>query len=318
MEYIKWGIISTGTIAHSFAQDFNFIDNGKVVAVASRSGKKAEDFAIQYNITKAYGTYDELFADDEINAVYIATPHNFHFKNTLDALNFGKSVLCEKPITVNPQECRELINVSRATGIYLMEAMWTYFLPANLKAQEWIADGKIGTIKHIKADFGNQVPYDPEGRMYNPELAGGALLDMGIYPIALAWLFYKKDPDEISVISRKAPSGVDDDVVMLFKYHDSAATLTTTFRCKLPNYAFIIGDEGYIMIPDFWRAKECMLFKGEDCIDHFTDDRKSLGLNFETEAVNNDILNNKKESKVMPLAYSLKLQQHMNLVMQKF
>ncbi len=319
MESIKWGIISTGNIAHSFTQDFKFVNNGELVAVASRSKEKATQFANQYNIPKAYGDYDNLFEDDEIDAIYVATPHNFHFDNSSNALKAGKAVLCEKPITVNPQECRDLIDLSQTTGNYLMEALWTYFLPAILKAQEWVKEGKIGDIKHIKADFGNPVPFDPESRMYSPDLAGGALLDMGIYPIALAWLFLKKDPDNISVISKKAPTGVDDDVTMLFDYVDVTATLTTSFRCKLPNCAYIIGDKGYIRIPDFWQAKECFLYNNVDkCVEHYVDDRKSIGLNFEIDTVNSDLLNYKKESEVMPLSYSLKLQEHMGLVMKKF
>ena len=319
MELIKWGIISTGNIAHSFTQDFKFTNNGKIMAVASRSKEKASRFASQYNIPKAYGKYDELFKDNEIDAIYVATPHNFHFDNTSNALKTGKAVLCEKPITVNPKECQELMDLSQTTGNYLMEGMWTYFLPAILKAQEWVTEGKIGAIKHVKADFGNPVPFEPASRMYNPELAGGALLDMGIYPVALAWLFLKRDPDNISVLSRKAPTGVDDDVIMMFDYDDAAATLATSFQCKLPNCGYIIGDKGYIRIPDFWKAKECFLYNSIDkCEEHYVDDRKSQGFNFEIEAMNNDLLENKMESDVMPLSYSLKLQEHINMVMKKF
>ena len=134
MKKIKWGIVSTGNIANSFAKDFKFVNNAKVHAVASRSLAKADEFAKKYNITKAYGSYEELYEDQEIDAIYVATPHNFHFQNTSDALRAGKAVLCEKPITISSEECGRLIDIANSTGNYLMEAMWTYFLPPILKA----------------------------------------------------------------------------------------------------------------------------------------------------------------------------------------
>ncbi|MDN5217104.1 Gfo/Idh/MocA family oxidoreductase [Fulvivirgaceae bacterium BMA12] len=314
MRKINWGIISTGTIAHSFALDFKHVQEGNLIAVASRSMDKAREFANQYDIDTAYSSYEALYNDPRIEAVYIATPHNFHLKNASDALRAGKAVLCEKPLTVSPGECKQLIQLANLTGNYLMEAMWTYFLPPILKAQEWVKSGLIGAIKHIKADFGYAVPFDACGRMYNPGLAGGALLDMGIYPIAAAWLFYRKDPLSWHVIARKATTGVDNDVVMLLRYEDEVASLTTSFRSKLPNYLYIIGTKGYIQIPDFWRARECLLYLGEECTRHYIDPRTSAGFNFEIDAVNRDILHGRKESGIMPHAYSLKFQEMMEQV----
>ena len=138
------GIISTGNIAHAFAQDMQFVPDGDVVAVASRDAGKAAQFAGQYNIPKSYGSYQALFDDPEIDAVYVATPHNFHYQNTLDAMAAGKAVLCEKPLTINPAECRQLLQEARNRQVYLMEAMWTYFLPALHTAKEWIKAGRIG------------------------------------------------------------------------------------------------------------------------------------------------------------------------------
>ncbi|MCG8607866.1 Gfo/Idh/MocA family oxidoreductase [bacterium] len=319
MQKIRWGIVSTGRIAHSFAQDFKFVPNGELLAVASRSVNTAKRFAEQYQIPRYYGTYQALFEDQEIDAVYIATPHNLHYQNTMDVLKAGKAVLCEKPLTVNPEECHALKQFSEASGRYLMEAMWTYFLPAICKAQEWVTQGRIGEIKHIKADFGYPLlPYDPNRREYNRDLGGGALLEMGIYPVAIAWLFQKQDPEEIKVVSRKAPNGVEDDVNILFKYHDSVATLGTSFRCRLPNWAFIIGEGGYIAIPDFFRTRECRLYELDELVERFQDGRTSLGFNFETDAVNNDLLQNKKQSDRMPLEYSLKFQEHMAKVRELF
>jgi len=318
MEIIKWGILGPGIIANQFAHDFRYVTNGVLSAVASRSAERAGEFAKKYQIPKAYDSYQDLFQDPEIDAIYIATPHTFHYQQTLDAFDAGKAVLCEKPITTNPGDCRRLIEKSISTGNYLMEGMWTYFLPAVLKAQQWISEGRIGTIKHLKSEFGYPVPYDSQSRMYNPDLAGGSLLDMGVYTIAMAWLFLKEDPKDISVISRKAPSGVDNDVLMMLEYEDAAATLHSAFRCKLHNATFVIGDQGYITLPDFWRAKECLLYLGEECVEHFKEPRESFGFDYEIEAVSKDLLENKKESDRMPLATSQVLQEHMKEVMARF
>ncbi|MFY0688090.1 MAG: Gfo/Idh/MocA family oxidoreductase [Cyclobacteriaceae bacterium] len=309
MNKVKWGIISTGTIAHAFAQDFKFVPNGALMAVASRNIETAQEFAAEYDIPKSYATYEELYADPDIDAVYIATPHNFHFQNSMDAINAGKSVMCEKPLTVSPDEAVHLTQHARKKKVYLMEALWTYFLPSIQKAQEWIAEGRIGEVRQIRADFGYPVDYDPLSRMFNPDLAGGSLLDMGIYPVSMAWLFLKKDPIQIKAIERKAPTGVDYDMHMTFDYGEEVAILNSSFRSKLFNHLFVIGTEGYVQVPDFWRASECMLFKSEEQIDHFMENRESLGYCFETIAMNEDLLNGKLESEIMPHAYSLKIQE---------
>ncbi len=316
MKKIKWGIISTGRITHQFASDFQFTKNGELAAVASRKIGTAQKFAEQYNIPKTYSSYNELIEDTEIDAVYIATPHNYHYQNTIDSLNNGKAVLCEKPLTLNPEECKGLIEKSKETNTYLMEAMWTYFLPALQKALQWVNEGRIGKILHVKADFGYPQKYDAKKREYDAKLGGGCLLEMGIYPIAIAWFFMQKDPAEIKVLTRKAPNGVEDDLNILFNYDDSVATLGTSFRCKLRNWAYIIGEQGYIAIPDFWRTRKCYLYELDEIKDYFEDRRKGFGFEFETEAVNNDLLNNKKENDVMPLNFSLKFQEHMKRIKQ--
>ena len=318
MKKVRWGIVGPGNIAHSFAHDFQFTKYGELRAVASRSLSKAQNFADKYGIPKAYGSYTELYADNEIDIVYVATPHVFHHENSTDAINSGKAVLCEKPLTVNLEECDSLIALAKEKDKYLAEAMWTYFLPVINKVSKWVSEGRIGRVLSIKADFGNRVPFDPDSRMYSPELAGGTLLDMGIYPLAITWLIYKSDPKNISVISRKAPTGVDNDVNMLFEYEDASASLHSSFRSKLNNHAYIIGENGYIDIPEFWHARECILYESENIIDRFQDDREGKGYEFEIDAVSIDLLNGSKQSGVMPLDYSRKLQEHMQMVVDKF
>jgi len=320
---VRWGIAGTGRISHQFAQDFAYVPNGSVMAVSSRKQESADDFARQYDIGRAYAGYDSLLADPDIDAVYIASPHTMHFQNTLDAIQAGKHVLCEKPFTINPGESRRLFEIAGQSSVFVMEAMWTFFLPAIQKAQEWLEQGRIGKLRQIKADFGYpQLPFDPNRREYDVKFAGGCLLEMGIYPVSLAWLFMKQDPVGIQTIVHKAPNGVEDDVVMLFDYPDNfegaTATLATSFRSKLQNRAYIIGEEGYIAIPDFWRANECSLYHLDTCIDHFDDGRTSLGLNYETIAANEDILTGRQQNSIMPWSTTIIFQEHMERIKQHF
>lgn len=177
----------------------------------------------------------------------------------------------------------------------------------------------MGKIRHIKADFGYpQLPFDPHKREYNIHLAGGCLLEMGIYPVALAWLFMSEEPRDIQVLSRFAPNGVEDDLAIQFNYADAVATLGTSFRCKLQNWAYIIGEEGYIAIPDFWRARQCFLYVLDDRVDQFTDDRQAQGFCFEAQAVTDDLLAEQKESAVVTFADSLAFARHMDLIRSRF
>jgi predicted dehydrogenase len=323
MEKVRWGIVSTGRITHQFVQDFQFVPNGEVVAVASRSQESANAFAGKYGIAKAYAGYERLLEDRDVDAIYVATPHTLHFQNTADAITAGKHVLCEKPFTINPRESKEIFEVAGRSSVFVMEAMWTHFLPAIQKALGWVRQGRIGKLRQVKADFGYpQLPYDPDRREYNADLAGGCLLEMGIYPVALAWLFMQKDPVELQVVAHKAPNGVEDDVVMVFDYgrdsEGAVATLGTSFRSKLQNGAYIIGEEGYIAIPNFWRASECSLYELDTCIDHFEDGRTSLGFDYETIASNKDILAGRQQNSIMPWDTTMRLQQHLARVRDLF
>jgi predicted dehydrogenase len=275
MTSIRWGIVGAGRIAHTFVQDTPATGNGLVRAVAARSGDSARAFAAQYDIAAAYGGYDALYADPDVDAVYIATPHTLHLQQASDALRAGKAVLCEKPITINAGECEQLIRVAEETGGFLMEAMWTWFLPAIRKAKDWVDAGRIGRIVQIQSDFGYPLAFSAEKREYNAQLGGGCLLEMGVYPVAFTALFANADPQDISVVSRHAPNGVEDDVVAIFDYPNLVATIGTSFRAKLRNWAYVIGEEGYIAIPDFWRANECQLWVLDDMIDRFEDGRST-------------------------------------------
>jgi predicted dehydrogenase len=310
---VRWGIVSTGRITHTFARDLAFAPSASLQAVASRTIEPARAFAAQYGIADAHGSYAELLQNPKVDAVYIATPHTLHHDNARDAMLAGKAVLCEKPLTINPTEARSLMAIASQSDTYLMEAMWTWFLPAIAKAQEWVAEGRIGALRHLKADFGYpQLPFDAERREYNADLGGGCLLEMGIYPVAFNWLFMRQDPKAVQTWAHHAPNGVEDDVTWSLDYGDSVSSLGTSFRCRLRNAAYLIGDKGYIHIPDFFRASECTLYKLDDQLDHFHDGRSSFGFSYEIEAASRDILAGRRESRTVSLADSLKFQQHIN------
>ncbi len=314
MDKIKWGILGPGIIAHEFVQDFQQVTNGVVHAVASRSGERAQSFAASYDIPQVYDRYEQLYTDPEIDAIYIATPHTFHFEQSRQALDAGKAVLCEKPLTEEIKSSETLIRRAQSKGLYLMEGMWTYFLPAIQKAREWIDEGRIGPVWHIKSSFGYPVPYDEKSRYYNPKLAGGCLLDMGIYNVAMAQLFIGKAIHSIHSQIHKAPTGVENDVLTQIDYGDASATLHSAFRCKLHNHLYIIGEKGYIDIHDFWRARGCKLYEGENLIDSFDDQRKGNGFEYQIEAVNNDLLSGKLESAIVTHEMSLAFQKVMERI----
>ncbi len=308
---IRWAILGAGKIAHKFAQDFAVIKNAELIAVASSDAERAKEFAAKYNIPQCM-SYDELYSSDSVEAVYIATTHNFHHEQTLACLQHGKAVLCEKPITVNQQQFEELAQVAREKKVFLMEAMWTYFLPAIIKAKQWIVDGRIGSIKALQADFGFSMEFNPEGRLYNIKLAGGALLDLGIYPIAFANFFMNQQPDSIMASGIIGPTHVDESTGIVLKYGNVVASLFTTMVAKTQVKAFVYGDKGYIEIPMFFKAPEASLYNEEmQLVQTFKDSRSTHGYNFETQEVTDCLLKGMTESSVMPLSASQRLQEIM-------
>ena len=314
----RWGILGAGRIAHTFAEDMPATNGGVLQAVAARSGDSAKAFADQYAIPSAHEGYEALYADPDVDAIYIATPHTLHLEQSSDALRAGKAVLCEKPVTVNAEECRQLIEIAGQTSGYLMEAMWTWFLPAVRTARQWVDDGRIGNIVRIHADFGYPQVYGSDKREYNAELAGGCLLEMGIYPVAFAAMFASDDPLGISVVSRHAPNGVEDDVVATLNYRDFVATIGTSYRAKLRNWAYVVGEEGYVAIPNFWRANECQLWVLDEMTDRFDDGRSTNGFNYQVDSVMADLAAGRRESEIVSLADSLRFQALMDAIRERF
>jgi predicted dehydrogenase len=317
---VRWGIVGAGRIANTFANDITLTQNATLYAIASRKLAPAQKFADAHDINTAYGSYAELFADPKVDAVYIATPHCYHKEHAIAALRAGKHVLCEKPVTLSLAELEEVISVAEQEQRYFMEGMWTYFLPVIHKAQQWINEGRIGTLRHVKAEFGYPLPYSPYLREYDNRLGGGCLMEMGIYPLAMAWLFLQQDPDQQSVWHHSAENGVEDDVVILNSYDKNSATaqLSTSFRCKLNNYLYLVCDEGYIAISDYWAAREAKLYKVDDCIDTFIEERTCAGFNHQIECVSRDILAGKIQPEQVSWDDSRALQRQMAKIKHAF
>ncbi len=297
---VNWGIIGTGNIAKTFVDEFNYTNGGRILAVASRTQEKASKFAKEYEIERAYQGYETLIKDGDIDVIYVATPHNYHYENTILCLNNNKSVLCEKPIAVNLKQTKKMVNMAKEKGLFLMEAMWTYFLPVINKAREWILQGKIGDIHLLTAQFGFRNEIDFNNRLFDLELAGGALLDVGIYPIALSNLFLKEEPIDIKAAAYiNKESKVDEHDSIILKYKNGAiAQLTCSIQAELDDDLFIYGTEGAIHIPDFWKASKVIL-NNKDGKEYFEDKRNSLGYNYEIDEVNKCISSNKTESEIV-------------------
>ena len=265
MKEIKWAIIGAGNIAKQFITELKKLPNTSVVAVASARVSSATAFAQQFNISVVYNSDIELIEQCDADIVYIASPHHLHFPQALACLNSGKAVLCEKPMTLNARQSKQLVKLAKEKQLFLMEAMTTPQLPAIQKLQVLIADGKLGEIKTIQTSMGFQAEADLSNRLFNPQLAGGALLDVGIYPLVLTQLLMKNAPVEIFSQVEKAPTGVDQQSTISLRYEDTKGA-STLVQCQssvvsfLPCFALVCGSKLIAELPDFsWSGKKIIL-----------------------------------------------------------
>jgi predicted dehydrogenase len=243
---IRWGILATGGIAARFTEDLLTLDDAEVAAVASRSLDTATAFADRYGIPRAYGSWAELAADPDIDIVYVATPHSSHHAASALCLDAGKAVLCEKPLTLDAAQAEDLIRRAQARGVFFMEAVWTRCVPAIRRVQEVIASGAIGEPRLVVGDFSIAAEVGPEHRLRNPELGGGALLDLGIYPLTIARLFLG-EPSAVSAVATLTPEGVDETTSVTLTHPGGAlAALTCSITADGTWSASIAGTEGRI------------------------------------------------------------------------
>jgi predicted dehydrogenase len=254
---VKWGIIGTGNIAKVFTEDLLSLTGHTVVAVGSRSRDRSERFAATYGIARAYSSYQELADDDDVDVGYIATPHSSHYDDARICLEAGRAVLVEKPLCATEAEARSLTDLARGSGLFAMEAMWTRFNPLIARVREIVEAEMIGPVRFVQADFSDPTDYDPQSRLWNPGLAGGAVLDVGVYPVSLAAMILG-DPLEVKATGTVAPSGIEAEAGILTRYSSGAvATMYCGFLARSRQAAVIAGERGTIEIhPPFYNPTE--------------------------------------------------------------
>lgn len=313
-DVIRWGFIGLGSIARRFGSGFAYAPTAEIYAVASRSQDKADAFGAEFGASKCYGSYEALVNDPDVDVVYIGTPHNFHLAQTLLALDAGKPVLCEKPFAVNAGEAEIMIERAREKGLFLMDAFWTRFFPGMFKLRDLLAEKAIGDVMLVNADFGYRTPaINPESRHFSPQLAGGALLDVGSYCVQLASMVYGRQPSEIVSHVALGRTGVDELSVSVFKYSDyEMATITTAIRLNTPQEVRIVGTEGYIAIPRWWHPNELTIVRQGQAAETLHFDVPGEGFQFEVEAVSAYIRAGATESEIMPLDETLAIMETMD------
>ena len=314
MSEFRWGIIGTGGIAKAFAEDLGRLDGHVVVAVGSRNIASAKEFSARFTDAAPFGSYEELVAAD-VDAVYIATPHPMHYENALLAMRAGKPVLCEKAFTVNAKEARALVAYSQENRIPLMEAMWSRFLPHLQQIKEIVSKGVLGEITNITADHGQFIPYERAPRLWEPELGGGALLDLGIYPLTLAHLILGS-PTSIHAEATLTEKKVDLNTSIILRYANGAhALLSCTMASRGSVGATIVGDKGRIEIDGpFYAPTSFKVITRDGDITDYPKRYEGLGLREEAREFARVVRSNEIESPLMTHQMSIELMEIMDSI----
>ena len=312
---IQWGLLAPGGIARKFARDLRVAAGGNLKMIAGRDLGRARAFADEFGVEKATDDLSELIAAPDVDIVYIASPHNFHFAAAKALLEAGKPVLCEKPLTINAAQARELIEISRANKVFLMEAMWTRCLPIYDRVREWLDEGRIGEPQLVTSQFCFPSPYDPTSRWFDPALAGGSLLDLGVYNLAMSQFVMGRKPEKVSAVARMSGSGVDEMLSASMHYENGGiAQFTCGLRTRADNSLSIGGEKGFIRVaPRFMEAEEAFL-----TIDGKTESvREPLrgeGFEFEIEEAMRCLRAGEIESPKMPHADTLATMEIMDVI----
>jgi predicted dehydrogenase len=313
---VRWGILGTGGIAGAFVTDLQLADSGVAVAVGSRSQESADRFAGAFSIASRHASYELLAADPDVDVIYVATPHPMHHGNAILALRAGKHVVVEKPFTMNAAEAREIVRVARECGLFAMEAMWTRFLPHVAVIRDWLAQGVLGDIVTVIADHGQWFAEDPAFRLFAPELGGGALLDLGVYPVSFASMVLGT-PSRIVSMSDPAFTGVDAQTSMVFGYDSGAqSVLTCTLRAKSPARAAIVGTDARIEIEgSFYAPAAVTLIPGNGDPVRVEPAVNGRGLRHQADEVARRLAAGQVESPLMPLDETISIMETMDTVL---
>jgi len=318
-QIIRWGILGAGRIARKFAADLSLVDGAQLMAVGARTKESADAFAAEFNIPHSHDSYAALVASPEVDIIYVATTHNFHYEHTLLCLNNDKAVLCEKPFAMNARQVKEMISLAREKKIFLMEALWTKFLPQYNKVIEMIKDDKIGEIRSVRADFGFTPPQPISPRLYDPELGGGSLMDIGIYPVFITLSLLGK-PDDIEATMSPTETGVDLQCAMLFKYKNGAlAQLFSTNDSNTATEADISGTRGRIRMRGRFHELSAVIDYTSGRADEmqpvaFDKDPSGNGYQYEARHAGECLRMGLTESPVMSLQHSIDLIETLDVI----
>jgi predicted dehydrogenase len=314
----RWGIIGAGRIAQKFCTALNAVEGSEVYAIASRDPDKGKTYANQFNASKIYTNYDDLLADENVDIVYIAIPHAFHYDQTLKCLHHNKAVLCEKPMALSYRQTKKMIHVATEKKLFLMEGMWTSCMPFIEKIKSIINEDIIGMPKYLSADFGFTAPADPEGRMFNKKLGGGSMMDVGIYPLFLATLIFG-EPTLIKTVSKLTTTEVDEYVNIVLQYEQGeTAHLVSSINFNTDIEAEIIGTKGRIKIKKPWfKATDFSVHLNDGTIQDYSIPHLSNGFEHEIQEVMHCLDKGLLESPKMPHQLSMTVSKTMEKILQQ-
>jgi predicted dehydrogenase len=305
MSKIRWGVVGPGAIAVGFADAMGMVEGGDIVAVASRSSERADAFADRYGIATRYGDYAALAEDGEVDAVYVATPQSRHVDDTLLMLRAGKHVLCEKPFALNEAEAQRMVDEARRQNVFLMEAIWSRFLPAYRSLVEVVGSGRIGEPLLVEADFGFRRPVDPDDRLFRADLGGGGLLDLGIYPLQLCTLLLGP-VEHVSAEGVIGETRVDELVAAVLRHRAGGlGVMKSALRVNMPCTARVSGTEGVVEIPALMHCPSALRVLTPAGVEDIDGSYGGNGLRFEIEEVHRCLAEGISESDVMPLGETL-------------
>ncbi|HEV7742332.1 MAG TPA: Gfo/Idh/MocA family oxidoreductase [Pseudolysinimonas sp.] len=305
-ERLRWGILGTGGIAAAMTRDLRVLGS-PVTAVGSRTQGRADAYAAEHDIATAHGSYESLVADPDVDVIYVATPHPMHAADATLALEAGKHVLVEKSFTVNAAEAQGVVDVARERGLVVLEAMWTRWLPHMVRIREIISAGTLGDVRTLIADHTQKLPTDPAHRIQNPDLGGGALLDLGIYPVSFAWDLFGA-PASIQANASKTTTGVDRQTAMIFGYADGQqAVMQAALDTRGPNRATILGTEARIEIDGVWYSPTTFRVIASDgtVIEDYDQPVQGRGMQFQAAALEELVATGRLEGEVLPPSESV-------------
>ena len=315
---IRWGVIGTGNIAKQFARGLKVLPDAELVAVGSRSRESADAFGEEFGVPRRHASYADLAADGDVDAVYVATPHGSHMDNSLLCLEHNKAVLCEKPFAVNAAQAERVVQEARSRGLFLMEAMWTRYFPLMDRVRALISEGTLGEVRQVHADFGYRAEVNPDYWLFDLHQGGGALLDVGIYPISLASMLLGA-PESVSAYAHLGETGVDDNTAVILSYASGAlAVCTTAVRTQTPWEATVMGTKAMLRVHrPWWTPSSMKLIRPDGSSEDIEVPFEGNGYNYEAAEVMRCLREGALESPTMPLDETLQIMRTLDEVRQQ-